>query len=119
MSATRFPYIVDPHFDLKDWRYCPCPDCGIVERYGPRINEGHVGIREELADYRVGWRITLNGYDVTKICEEALAGENGWALLYQEPLRMCSHSTRMSQHACKNVFWGECSLSLRQEVPSP
>lgn len=115
-AAESFPHTgVLTGNAAKDWRACPCPDCGIVERYGSRINEGHVGIR--FNDWRPNWKIILNGEDVTARCVEALAGENGWALLYQPHKRMCSEGSPMSRHACKNVFWGECSVSTRQEVP--
>ena len=47
---------------------------------GDRINEGHVAIRFDDHKQR-GWKICLDGRDVTNDCNEAVAGVNGAVVL--------------------------------------
>lgn len=100
---------------------CPCPNCGVISREGPRINEGHVGIRFD--DWRASgkWEITLDGEPVTDRCTEALAGENGWAILFvnETPRDLCPELRppfHIKTHPCTNLYWGKVEIRLTQTL---
>ena len=60
----------------------PCVLCGNRFR-GPRQGEGHVGVRfGDHAHGRGNWCIELDGANVANDCLEALAGPDGWVIVY-------------------------------------
>ena len=101
-----------------------CLKCRGVELPAERLNEGHVAVRFDQAEskrgedwdtYRArttgkhsayGYRAYLNGVEVSNDCTEAVAGTDGWVVLFDSPRQLCA--------TCHGVFsWVDrCDVRL-------
>lgn len=92
------PAVMTPR-GVRRCALCRTDDYGLPS--GPRQGEGHVSVR--FGDGTRGFRVVLNGEDVTNDAYEAFAGERGFVALYDRTAGgerfPCPHSDPSDRHA--------------------
>lgn len=76
---ARQPVLATPRGDVRP--SCCRTDELWGEPSGPRLDEKHGSVRFS-DNARGGWKVFLNGEDVTSDCREYYAGDVGWVILY-------------------------------------
>lgn len=74
-----------------------CDCCEPLTLSPHRLSEGHVAVRFKDT---LAYRVFLNGADVSNDCTEAMAGREGWVILWggRAACHGCNHACQVLRH---------------------